>query len=541
MAANVALFRNCRRGGKELWDRVNDILGRKKTRRAPAHNHNISAEGLNDHYATISNDTGYIPPAMKATTVRLYSWLSEMEVFRMLDGCRPTATGLDGLPSWFLRVAAPFISAPLAYLFNVSISCSVVPIQWKVSVITPVPKVNQPTTHAEYRPISITPILSRLLEKFYVREFIYPVLSSTQYRHLFSDQFAFRPTGSTTAAIISLLSTVSHLLRSNSHVLIISLDFSKAFDTVRHATLSQKLADLPIPDNAYNWLINYLSQRGHVTKFDGVTSTVATINCSIVQGSGIGPGSYILNASDLHPVQSENQIVKFADDTYLIVPSTSAASIRREIENIKEWARDNNLKLNLGKCQEMVVCRHRSCQNTQDMVGLSGFTRVKSLKMLGVTFNDRLEFTGHVEELTRKAGQLSYALRVLKTHGLEGPRLWDVTRATAISRVTYAVQAWRGFLNVDSTNRLESVVRRLKKTGLLPSEAPTFTQLCDELDMRLFSTVLADPEHVLHDLLPPVKTSLRTLRPRPHSRQLPSKDNLLEKNFLIRRLYSDSY
>ena len=81
----------------------------------------------------------------------------------MLDNVKPTAVGLDSLPHWFLKLAAPSISLPLSYLFNLSLGQSIVPVQWKASIITPVPKVPQPQNCVDYRPISITPILARVM------------------------------------------------------------------------------------------------------------------------------------------------------------------------------------------------------------------------------------------------------------------------------------------------------------------------------------------------------------------------------------------
>ena len=102
---------------------------------------------------------------------------------------------LDNLPAWFLRLGAPIFYKPLTYLFNLSLSNSVVPIQWKLAWIRPIPKVSAPALHSDYRPISITPVLSRMLEKIVVRRYIYPVIL----KHLpvlsVSDQFAYMPTG----------------------------------------------------------------------------------------------------------------------------------------------------------------------------------------------------------------------------------------------------------------------------------------------------------------------------------------------------------
>ena len=125
---------------------------------------------------------------------------------------------------------------------------------------------------------------------------------------------------------------------------IIALDFSKAFDTVRHNTFIRKMASFPIPDNIYNWLVDHLDQREHCTRYGNEISTMLRINASIVQGSGIGPSAFVCNASDLHPVNKVNRLTKYADDTYLIVPAKNSATIPGELVSIRRWAIENNLK-----------------------------------------------------------------------------------------------------------------------------------------------------------------------------------------------------
>ena len=159
---------------------------------------------------------------------------------------------MDNLPAWFLRMGAPFFAEPLTLLLNESIRNSVVPVQWKQAFILPFPKVPQPKAPSDFRPISITPVLSRMMERFVVQQFIYPALSSPVDHLYFADQFAFRPTGSTAAALITLLQTITSMLTSNPYVLVLALDFSKAFDTVRHATLFEKLAAMRLPGEVFN-------------------------------------------------------------------------------------------------------------------------------------------------------------------------------------------------------------------------------------------------------------------------------------------------
>jgi len=131
----------------------------------------VTVEQLNQHFASISTDPHYLPPPTKATANAFapHSHFTKYSTFRALDKIKPTAVGLDDLPYWFLKIATPFISLPLSHLFNLSLSQSTHPVQWKASSITPVPKVEQPLACADYRPISITLILARIMEKQIVK------------------------------------------------------------------------------------------------------------------------------------------------------------------------------------------------------------------------------------------------------------------------------------------------------------------------------------------------------------------------------------
>ena len=184
------------------------------------------------------------------------------------------------MPAWFLRLGAPVFYKPLTRLFNLSIATSTVPVHGKVARIRPIPKVSLPSCNADFRPISVTPVLAWLMEKVVVRELIYPALLSPPPDLTFADQFAFQPSGSTTAALVYLLRTISQLLTLNPYVIVIALDFSKAFYTVRHSSLLKKFAKLDLPDNVYNWLVDYFEDHSHCTSYQGKTSKFLHISAS---------------------------------------------------------------------------------------------------------------------------------------------------------------------------------------------------------------------------------------------------------------------
>jgi Reverse transcriptase (RNA-dependent DNA polymerase) len=180
---------------------------------------------LNDNYAAISNDANYEPPSVKVTAKHneQSSHITEWQIFQVLDALKLSAMELDKIPARFLKTGEPILAKPLSDVFNLSLSTSVVPHQWKTASILPILKSNLPLQPADYRPISITPILPRILERLVVKDFIYPSLWDPITGIRFNDQYAFQPTN----RVITLLAT-------HPSVTVYALDFSKAFYSVRH-------------------------------------------------------------------------------------------------------------------------------------------------------------------------------------------------------------------------------------------------------------------------------------------------------------------
>ena len=221
------------------------------------------------------------------------------------------------------------------------------------------------------------------MEKIVVRELIYPAIQIPNPHLDFSDQFAFRPTGSTTAAIITILQTITTLFLTNSYVLVYALDFSKAFDTVRHQTLLEKFALLDLPDKLYNWLVNYFDGRSHCTQFEDAISMLEEITASIIQRSSLGPAAYVVDASDLKTVHPENKIPKFADDTYLIVGSSQAATNVEELENVENWAKRNNLHRNHSNLRKWFSQTHDQKLKPLLLRSLRGYREWSLQRFLG--------------------------------------------------------------------------------------------------------------------------------------------------------------
>src|SRR6218665_3672159 len=166
---------------------------------------------------------------------------------------------------------------------------------------------------------------------------------------------------------------------------------------------------------------------------------------------------------------------------------------------------------------------------------LSGAERVTTLKVLGVLLNARFTMTDHVSQVLNTCSSSMFALRLLRTHGLQSQELHLVARATTIASILYATPAWWGFVGErDRLLRLERLIARMRRRGYLPSDFKNIASLAEEADRRLFKSIIQCQTHVLHHLFIDKPTSTRSLRVRAHNFILPLRDN---RNFVSRVLY----
>ena len=136
---------------------------------------------------------------------------------------------------------------------------------------------------------------------------------------------------------------------------------------------------------------------------------------------------------------------------------------------------------------------------------IPGIERVDSMNILGVILRCDLSFHEQVDRLVSQSAQTMYALRMLRSQGLSGPNLWEVAEATLVCRLSYASQVWWGMIRESERLQWNAVLGRAIKPGLLPPQHPSFSDICDSADHKLFQALLLNPDHVLHQLLSLVK------------------------------------
>jgi len=139
--------------------------------------------------------------------------------------------------------------------------------------------------------------------------------------------------------------------------------------------------------------------------------------------------------------------VKYADDTYIVVPASNIHTRQEEINSVEQWAGTNNLRINPSKYAKIVFCDNRRKTKVQPPPALLEIKRVTVIKILGVTFTNNLSAAEHVHNVITSCAQTLYALKVLRAHGMNDSALQSVYQAVVISKLMYGSSAWWGFVS----------------------------------------------------------------------------------------------
>ena len=382
--------------------------------------------------------------------------VSEIEVIKIVKSFKSNSAGIDGISTSFVKNSINYSIHAITEIINNSIKWSIFPHRWKKAIVIPIPKCDEPTSEKDYRPISLLPIFSKILEKVIAIQLIEYFINTGLYDRF---QSAYKKFHSTTTALLHILDEILRSMNRNEITVMTLLDYSKAFDTANHRLIIAKLKALGLKDSACLWISSYLHDRSQkVSTSKGVSKDIILKN-GVPQGSILGPILFTVLTSDLHKCLQHCKYHCYADDTQLYKSGKVSdinniiKDMNEDLQSVAEFSRTNCLKLNYDKNKFIIFSSKNNLQlinNTiLDPITIDGeiVDRETVVRNLGLHMDEQLTFEYHINDLIKRAwGKLKTAWKCGKFLSAESKRI--IVECYVLSQFNYLDVIWRSATKV---------------------------------------------------------------------------------------------
>ena len=314
----------------------------------------------------------------------------------------------DGYNVRVIKNAFDAFKTPLLHICNLSLKNGEFPEKMKLAKVLPLFKSGNKCDVGNYRPISLLPLFSKILERIMHSRLYHYFESNKLFYH---KQFGFRKKFSVDYGLMEAVDSISQSMSKKELTLGVFIDLSKAFDTVDHKILLSKLKKYGIVGEELLWFDSYLKNRKQFVKVDESESNILDISCGVPQGSILGPLLFLIYVNDMHLSVPKLNVVMFADDTNLFISGKDHKNLfnimNNQLELIDDWFAANKLSLNVQKTKYTLFCSSLVEDNLPLklptlLFGTKEISRSRYTKFLGVLIDENLNWKKQIKAIESK-------------------------------------------------------------------------------------------------------------------------------------------
>ena len=412
---NDRLIQSSDNPSKCMWSIINSNRGVTKNKNESG---NIAPNIFNNFFVNVAHNLAKKIPSYDQDPTDLIKNINPpIEIFSfrevtfieirdcLLNLKNKNSKDIFGLNVKLLKSIKHLIVIPLTKLVNLCIRDSVFPDILKKALVTPIFKKGCLDSPENYRPISLLPVLSKILEKCMARQ----IIEYFNLNKYFTDcQFGFRKNRNTTMGIIDLTSYILDSFNDQQFTSSVFCDLSKAFDCVSHDILLRKLRAYHFNENSIKFLASYLTGRVQTVRVQGVDSAESGITIGVPQGSILGPLLFLIYINDLPLLEPSAKFTLFADDTTISATASSledALGIAERLQaDAERWFGVNGLHLNVDKTNRVIFSMRDTGVTSGDM---------QYVKFLGVHLDARMQWGIHIDIISKSLKSCLFVLRSL--------------------------------------------------------------------------------------------------------------------------------